>query len=153
MQLVGPYPVVVREKSQALDLALVVWVAAQEARRVLVAGRTGLVVVEGIPVPAEGTIQEEAIHKPFLGAHRAGSPEVLVDQNADLAEGSYMDKEAAVGSVPDLVGIAADQIVAAAGMVDSADLHLDSLGAGFAASEQGEPMEFLLGEHSTQSSC
>ena len=127
--------------------------AGQEARRALVAGRTGLVVGEGIPVPAEGTIQEEAIHKPFLGAHRVGSSGVLVDQNADLAEGSYMDKEAVVGSVPDLAGTAADQIVAAAGRVDSVNLHLDSLGAGFAASEQGEPMESLLGEHSTQSCC
>ena len=82
--------------------------ADQEARRGLEAGRIGLVVDEGIPAPEEGTTQEEAIHKPFLGAHRGESPEVLVDQNADLAEGSCMGKEAAVGSVPDLAGIAAD---------------------------------------------
>ena len=127
--------------------------AGQEARRALAAGRTGLVVDEGIPVLAEGTIQEEATHKPFLGAHRVGNPGVLVDQNADLAEDSCKDKEAAVGSVPDLAETAADQIVAAAGMVDFVDLHQDSLGAGFAAFEQGELMGSLLGEHSTQSCC
>ena len=103
---------------------------------------------EGILVPEEGTIQEEAIHKPSLGVHKVGNPGVLVDQNADLAEGSCMDKEAAVGNVQDLDGVAADQIFAAAGMVDSVDLHLHSLGAGIVAFEQVELMEFLLGEHS-----
>lgn len=152
MELVWLCFVVAQEKSQALNLALVAWVAGQEARKALAAGRIGLVVDEGILVPAEGTIQEGAIHKPFLDAHRAGNPGVLVDQNADLAEGSCMDKEAAVGSVPDLAGTAADQTVAA-GRFDFVDLHLDSLGAGFAAFEQGEPMESLLGEHSTQSYC
>lgn len=95
--------------------------ADQEAQRALEARRTGLVVVEGIPVPEEGTIQEEAIHKAFLGAHKVGNPGVLVDQNADLAEGSCMDKEAAVGSVQGLAGIVAGQIVAAAGTVDFVD--------------------------------
>ena len=127
--------------------------AGQEARRALAAGRTGLVVDEDIPVLGEGTIPEEAIRKPFLGAHRVGNPGALVDQNADLAEGSCMDKEAAVGSVPDLAGIAADQIVAAAGRVDFVGLHLDSLGAGIAAFEQGEPMGSQLGEHSTKRCC
>ena len=148
MELVGHCSVVAQEKSQALNPALAAWVAGQEARKALEADRIGLVVDEGIPVPEEGTIQEEAIHKPFLGAHREGSPVVLVDRNAGSAEGSCMDKEAAVGSVPDLAGIAADQIVAAAGTVDFVDLYLDSLGAGFVAFEQGELMESLLGEHS-----
>ena len=153
MELVAHCFVVAQERSQALDLALVAWVADQEARRALEAGRTGLVVAEDIPVPEEGTIQEGAIHKPFPGVHKVGNPGVLVDQNADLAEGSCMDKEAAVGSVQDLAGIAADQIVAAAEMVDFVDLHLDSLGAGIVAFEQGELMEFLLGEHSIHSCC
>lgn len=150
MELVEHCFVVAQEKSQALNLDLVAWVADPEAQRALEAGNTGLVADEGIPVPEEGTIQEEAIHKPFLGAHRVGNP---VDQNADLAEGSCMDKEAAVGSVPDLAGVAADQIFAAAGTVDFVDLYLDSLGAGFVAFEQGELMESLLGEHSIHSSC
>ena len=151
MELAGNCSVVAQEKPQALNLALVAWTADQEARRGLEAGRTGLVVDEGIPAPGEGTTQEEAIHKPFLGAHRVESPEGLVDQNADLAEGSCMDKEAAVGSVLDLAGIAADHVVAAAGTVDSVDSHLDSLGAGFVAFELGEPMEFPWGEHSIHS--
>ena len=108
---------------------------------------------EDIPVLGEDTIPEEAIRKPFLGAHRVGNLGALVDQNADLAEGSCMDKEAAVGSVPDLAGIAADQIVAAAERVDFVGLHLDSLGAGFAAFEQGEPMGSQLDEHSTKRCC
>ena len=108
-------------------------------------------VAEGILVPEEDTIQEEAIHKPFPGVHKVGNPGVLVDQNVDLAVGSCMDKEAAVGSVQDLDGIAADQIFAAAGMVDFVDLRLHSLGAGIVAFEQGELMEFLLGEHSIHS--
>ena len=153
MELVEHCFVVAQERSQALNLALVARVADQEGRRALEAGRTGRVVAEGILVPVEGTIQEEAIHKPFLGAHRVGSPGVLVDQNADLAEGSCMDNEAAVGSVPDLAGIVADQIVVAAGTIDFVGLYPDSLGAGFVAYEQGELMESLLGEHSIQSRC
>ncbi len=153
MELVEDYFVVAQGKSQALDLALAAWVAGQEAQRALEAGRTGLVVDEGIPVLEEGTIQEEGIHKPFLGVHKVGSPVVLVDQNADLAEGSCMDKEAAVGSVPDLAGVAADQTVAAAGTIGFVDLYLDILGAGFVALEQEELMESLLGEHSIQSCC
>ena len=133
MELVEHCFVVAQERSQALNLALVAWVPDQEARRAREAGRIVLVVAEGIPVPEEGTIQEEAIHKPFPGVHKVGSPVVLVDQNADLAEGSCMDKEAAVGSVQDLDGIAADQIFAAAGMVDFVNLHLDNLGAGIVA--------------------
>lgn len=153
MELVDHYFVVAQEKSQASDLALVAWVAGQEARRALAAGRTGLVVDENIPVLGEGTIPEEAIHKPFLGAHRVENLGVLVDQNADSAEGSCMEKGVAVGSVPDLAGIAADQIAAAAGRVDFVGLHLDNLGAGFAASEQGEPMGSQLDEHSSKRCC
>ena len=153
MELVEHCFVVAQEKSQALNLALAAWVADQEARRALEAGRTGLVVDEGIPVLEEGTIQEAAIHKPFLGVHRAGNPGVLVDQNADLAEGSCMDMEAAAGSVPGLAEIAADQIFAAAGTVDFVNLYLDNLGAGFVAFEPVELTESLLDEHSIQSWC
>ena len=150
MELVEQCFVVAQEKSQASNLAPGAWVAGQEAQRAPAADRTGLVVDEEIPVLGEGTIPEEANHKPFLGAHRVGNPGALVDQNADLAEGSCMDKEAAVGSVPDLAGIAADQIVAAAGRVDFGGLPLDGLGGGFAAFEQGGRMGSQSDEHSTK---